>query len=655
MHIFYKGFLCLMVFASLCNCKINSNQPNQGQEIQPALPRIQKQIKADLKDLKLATNTFYSLVDAHKHQSYLSDDELKAYKDLRKAFKEIEFIIEYADKQFYDQKANGAPLPKLAPKDTDINIIEPKGLQVIDELMFGEINAETHAAIAHFAKEFERDLYDFEQTLASMVINQRQVFEALRYNIIRQATLSITGFDTPGSLLGLEDAIVQTKSNQKYLGYFKDELDAVNQKELHQISQKTLEQAQIFLRKNQDFETFDRLSYIQNFMNPLYEVVKEIHFALGYETWNETDKAFTQALNYNANNLFQQDFLDPFAFVSQKNDDLFNKKRALGKILFYDPLLSSNNEMACVSCHHPDKAFTDGLAKSISIDGDGTLTRNSMALPYSVYAKKMFWDVRVASLENQFEHVVTNEQEFHTSYNEIVNKLRKSPTYQKLFKEAFPKSYSNSLSINSIDYALSAYVMSLGKFNTKLDRFMRREGDLNASEKNGFNLFAGKAACATCHFIPTFSGLVPPFYNESESEVLGVTKTETEPWELDEDYGRFAGLIKESADFYKHSFKTVTVRNAEKTAPYMHNGAFTTLETLMDFYNDGGGAGRGLDVPHQTLSPEPLNLTDREMEDIILFMKTLTDLDVSEPVANKDLPRDFANQSWNNRNVPVLN
>ena len=135
-----------------------------------------------------------------------------------------------------------------------------------------------------------------------------------------------------------------------------------------------------------------------------------------------------------------------------------------------------------------------------------------------------------------------------------------------------------------------------------------------------------KALCATCHFAPTFSGLIPPRYLESESEVLGVplkfpTRT-GEPLTLDPDMGRFA--IHPAGPF-KHSFKTPTLRNIALTAPYMHNGSMATLQDVMNFYNAGGGVGLGLKVSNQTLPSDSLGLTQAEMDDVVAFMNALTD------------------------------
>jgi len=149
------------------------------------------------------------------------------------------------------------------------------------------------------------------------------------------------------------------------------------------------------------------------------------------------------------------------------------------------------------------------------------------------------------------------------------------------------------------------------------------ETKLTKAEKKGFNLFSGKAKCATCHFIPLFNGVVPPFYANTESEVIGVPKTKNKnPAELDDDLGKYLFI---QSEIYKHSFKTPTLRNIELTAPYMHNGVFETLEEVMEFYNNGGGKGLHIAPKYQTLPFDKLNLSKKEIKDIISFMKTLTD------------------------------
>lgn len=145
---------------------------------------------------------------------------------------------------------------------------------------------------------------------------------------------------------------------------------------------------------------------------------------------------------------------------------------------------------------------------------------------------------------------------------------------------------------------------------------------LGAKEKKGFNLFAGKAGCATCHFLPLFNGLVPPRFNETESEVLGVPESTQKPARIDPDEGKF---LFTRAPLHRYAFKTPTLRNIARTAPYMHNGVFATLEEVIDFYDRGGGAGLQLAIPHQTLPPDKLGLSRKEKEALLAFLHALTD------------------------------
>jgi cytochrome c peroxidase len=162
----------------------------------------------------------------------------------------------------------------------------------------------------------------------------------------------------------------------------------------------------------------------------------------------------------------------------------------------------------------------------------------------------------------------------------------------------------------------------------------------------------GKAACGTCHFAPVFNGTVPPYFNDTEAEVLGVPESyDTLHPVLDHDLGRFdSGYPRDKAPFYKYAFKTVTVRNAAITAPYMHNGAIKSLEEVVDFYNRGGGAGMGLDVPHQTLPFDHLTLSEAEQKDLVAFMHALTStsFDTEKP---KSLPAFEQHPAWNQRTV----
>jgi cytochrome c peroxidase len=149
---------------------------------------------------------------------------------------------------------------------------------------------------------------------------------------------------------------------------------------------------------------------------------------------------------------------------------------------------------------------------------------------------------------------------------------------------------------------------------------MLEKKPLEDAAKRGFNIFMSKAQCATCHFVPQFNGVKPPFVG-SEFEVLG-TPADTLYKKLSTDKGRFD--VNPASETI-HAFRTGTIRNVEKTAPYMHNGVFKTLEQVIEFYDAGGGAGHGLIVENQTLSSDSLHLTVQEKKDLLAFMHSLTE------------------------------
>lgn len=228
--------------------------------------------------------------------------------------------------------------------------------------------------------------------------------------------------------------------------------------------------------------------------------------------------------------------------------------------------------------------------------------------------------MRSEDLEGQSSAVITNKDEMHGNLDQIIIKIAKVPGYSRQFSAIYK---TKKIEKWQLQNALASYIRSLPKFNSRFDQFMRgSQNAMTQQERDGLNLFTGKAKCASCHFIPLFNGTVPPTYTRTEQEVLGIASDFTNR-KLDDDPGR--GRFHETVAFLKHSFKTPTLRNISKTAPYMHNGGYKTLKQVMDFYNRGGGLGLGFKIENQTLPPENLNLSDAEIEKIIAFMETLTD------------------------------
>ncbi len=628
---------------------ISASKPNQerkGVYVEKAIGKINQQFQQDLQELLIYANAFETSVRSFQTTGSNFGNLWADYQNLRSEFKRIEFLLEYLDKEAFDKTMNGAPLPKLEKKVADLNVLEPKGLQVIDELV-GELKTDisVYAELVEHSQKFRKDVQKIHSYFKIRRITDRQFLEASRQSVVRLITLGITGFDTPGTASGIRDSKSVLESIDSYFQFYASELENVNRSEFSS-ELNSICQNGIIMAEESTFENFDRMRFIKEVGHPIYKLIKDIHLSLDYETIDEVSK-YPLAINFESNSLFEEDFFNPFYYISVPNDPSFDEVTELGKMLFYDPVLSSNNEMSCANCHKPEKAFTDGLKTSFANDGSA-LKRNAMTLNYSGFATGFFHDLRTRRLEDQFEHVVLNKDEFNSSYQEIIGKLERSESYRQLFNDAFP-AQKGKIRSNQIDYALAAYVMKLSPFDNVVDTYFQGATDEIPKEiKNGFNLFTGKANCATCHFLPLYSGLVPPLFNESEAEVLGVPEDQEKPWSLDPDLGRLGnGKTQEVATFYRAAFKTPTIRNIDLTGPYMHNGVFKTLEEVMDFYNEGGGAGQGIELEHQTLAPDKLNLTQKEIQDIITFMKSLNDNTLFKAVL--ELPRDFEKNEIDNR------
>ncbi len=548
------------------------------------------------------------------------------YLRCREKYKQCEFLIEYYDGDIITRNINSAPLLKLNPSSAQTEIIEPEGFQVLDELLYSSeiLSDSTIEKVIKKTNTLTRIIKEFSYYARGIKVEKRHLIEAIQLGLIRISSLGVTGFDVPASGVSIQEVKYTLQSFSNYVRIMKA-MD-LSQDKLLRNTTNLLSKATEYCTKNNDFDSFDRLDFLRKHIEPLYGYLNEFHQVFSIEYYDETTRK-PNALNFRSKNIFSADLFNPNYFTRQQPSTNNMYKQELGKLLFYDPILSKNNDRACASCHNPNKAFTDGLETAFAFDKINKLERNTPTLINAIFAERFFYDLRAGSFEDQVQHVVTNEKEFHNSFSTIIDNLKSSTEYRQLFLKAFPEVKEDQISPYTISSALGAYQMTLHSFNSPIDRFIRGENvSVSKSVRNGFNLFMGKAACGTCHFAPTFSGLVPPRFTESESEVLGITERgDSISPKLDKDLGRYAGRAKDQVSIFKRSFKTMTVRNIALTAPYFHNGAFSTLEQVIDFYNNGGGAGLGLNVQHQTLPADKLNLTAEEKRDIISFLKTLTD------------------------------
>ena len=500
----------------------------------------------------------------------------------RITYKKLAVLSEYFN--IYETKFLNGPALNRAEDGTPDVIIPPQGFQAIEEILFGpykpgyqnqvnQLLVEMLSMLRRMGKEPDL-VYKFKEDL---------VWDAVRSASVRLIALGITGFDSPVAHLSIPEAIASLDGMKDILLLFNQDSSLRNRNSISRLLS-LLNNTQAYLKKNKSFEAFDRLTFITAYMNPFY---KQLIVA---RTENEIPiPEGRNPVNFNTGSIFAEDFFNINFFSPGEEYWVTDKRIGLGKKLFSDPILSGTKDRSCASCHLPEKAFTDGLTVPYALDNKTKLTRNTPTLWNSALQTRQFLDTRTDILENQFKEVVHNTDEMKGSLKESVADLKKKPDYVNAFSKAYADE-REPLNAFNIANAISSYIRTLIAMRSRFDEYMLgNKSKLSASEKKGFNLFAGKAKCATCHFIPLFNGLVPPEFTETETEVLGVpaTKAKTNA-KLDTDSGKYA--ISNSI-IHQYAFKTPTLRNVELTGPYMHNGVFTTLEEVMDFYNDGGGAG----------------------------------------------------------------
>ena len=553
--------------------------------------------QSDLVVLKKNIEELQHLIEKDATSKELQTQFLKVHQ----SYKRVEPICEY----YFPTVSKAINGPALDEYEVDEGItVPPAGLQVIEEYFFPKFDVNTKKDLLKEIGILNANVYRLESVSKTNELTDSAVFDAMRLEVFRIITLGITGFDSPIAQNSLAEAATSLQTLEDQLVIYQE--DEQNPKTLILI-----EKGKDYLKRNPKFNEFDRAYFIKNYLNPLSKTIYEVQTNLQIPFFKET-----RGLKITAQTLFDKKAFDAEAFSGFPDYKTTKEKIALGKLLFNDPILSGDNSRSCASCHHADKAFTDGLGKAVSLDGKMMVKRNTPTLMNIAFQRSFFYDTKVNYLEDQAIAVITNVNEMHGSLEKSVLDLKKTKKYDADFKKAFP---NKDITAFEIKNALASYIRSLSDYDSRFDGYMRGENELKLDEIAGFNLFAGKAKCATCHFIPLTNGTVPPNFDRSESEVLGVPDRNKK---LDLDFGKYDLT---HAEVNRYSFKTPTIRNIALTAPYMHNGVFKTLEEVVDFYDGGGGESLGFNLPNQTLPTDKLNLSPLQKKQLIAFMKTLTD------------------------------
>ena len=593
-----KSFAFLSILLSFII--LNNCQKSKNQGVTDAKLLFSKNVDS-LKSY--VQNTLFPLAQKSNSQDSLKVTFLKT----RQLYKKIEPLAEY----FFPTTVkllNGPPLDEVELTDNVVN--EPSGLQVIEEYLY-PFDTSNRKELVREIRKMNRDLLIIQNQWEVLTMSDAHIFDALRLENYRIISLGISGFDVPLAKSSITEAAIALGSIQRYLDLYDNDNQVFT--DLKSLNIK----AQKYLLVNQNFDNFNRLDFIAEYMNPIRSKILAFQKSINILPFKELRPLKTDTENIFAEHTFDANYYAPNA------DSYTSKDRIeLGKKLFYDPILSKDNSRSCGSCHQPDKAFTDGLTKPAILTGKGLVKRNVPTLVNASLQAKLFYDLRVDNLENQSMDVINNKDEMHGSLKDAVQKLKLDKTYISLFQKAFPTE-KETVKESKIMNALASYERSLVSFDSRFDKYMRGQKTLlTESEKNGYNLFSGKAKCGICHFTPLFNGTIPPNFTNTESEIIGVPET-IKNQRIDPDLGRYTFY---KFEVWKYAFKTPTLRNIALTAPYMHNGVYKTLEEVVDFYNKGGGNGLGFGLKNQTLPEDKLKLTKEEKRDLVAFMRALTDV-----------------------------
>ncbi|GAB5552536.1 MAG: cytochrome c peroxidase [Saprospiraceae bacterium] len=335
----------------------------------------------------------------------------------------------------------------------------------------------------------------------------------------------------------------------------------------------------------------------------------------------------------------------PKTVIDPRDNISTDEKVELGRLLFYDPILSGDKDVACATCHHPDNGYAEYRDLSIGVNGTGLGFSRTFKQPNTIpFVKRnahtilntafngikttgsyhpdqapMFWDLRVNSLEKQaIEPILAFEEMRGTHFSEaeiidvVVNRLKRIPAYVALFESVFEE--PESITEDNIAKAIAAFERTLVTTETRFDQYMR--GDKKAisiSEREGFLLFK-KVGCGNCHNGPMFSDYLP--------HVIGVPTND-----------KLLEFDKGIEDQY--AFRTASLRNLRFTAPYMHNGRFNSLREVLEFYEDiSNGKNIHVDLERQQLDTliQQIDMSVKEIGPIISFLNTLNDTNFDKAI-----------------------
>lgn len=572
-----------------------------------------------------------TLVSEIQHSSFTSQ-EIENIKttvhNTRKKLKTVDFWLRYLEPLAY--KKINSPLP--VEWETEVFEKHEKPYKRIGagltlaELYLDEEAPEKDSLLFLIAESQRATNVYLQDSITKNIKTFDHFYFCNRLYLLNLASIYTTGFECPDTNNVIPELkLMLTSIKQLYQNYNESFPAQSLSNEYLNVYQSCIE----FTNKQDDrYSHFNHFQFIRDYVNPLFQINHKL--ILEYSAHSNSNLDY--AINKTSASIFDKNL-----YNGQNTKGIFLRVNAsedlalldnLGKQLFYDPILSINNKRSCASCHNPDEFFTDTLRRtSLQINETDFLARNSPSLINVQYNHLSMLDGKFYTLQHQGKAVIMNPLEMGSGDKDAVARVLSIKQYSKGFKKL--QKYTpqeKEITLEHLVSALSFYYGKFGRFNAPFDDAMNKKGAVSQQAIQGFNLFMSKSQCATCHFVPQFNGVKPPYIG-SEFEVLG-TPHDSQYQKLSADKGRYE---VNPADETMHAFRTGSLRNIEKTKPYMHNGVFKNLDEVIEFYNGGGGAGRGLTVSNQTLSSDSLHLSKIEKESLIVFLKALNEKIEFEP------------------------
>jgi len=429
----------------------------------------------------------------------------KRFRQARLAYKRTEWLTE-AFYPFSARQLNGPPVSEGEIDEGIGRQIDPQGFQVVEEALF-PYNPIHNKELLNQLMSIRKTLYLLWRVGTSVPLTDARVFDAMRMQVFRAMTLSISGFDSTLNQQGLNEASASLEALNQILAVYP--LKQMKPELAKRIN--LLFSGAVRSLNGKSFNRFDRLTFIRQFANPLSSALADAQLALHLPMSTEKRLLSPSARTLSDSGIFNPQFFTPYGAAPSTPERI-----ALGKLLFSSTLPSAADNQnplmgrSCASCHQPERAFTDGQVSSLVLgSAHARLKRNTPTLLNAGLQVLQFLDARSLSIEDQINDVLTNPDEMGGSWPRAIRAIQSDAGFAAAFRQAYGRA---GVSRQTITNAIAHYVRSLVSLNTPFDNYMRNmpNAQITAQEKHGFNLFMGKAKMWHLSLLPLVQWYITP-------------------------------------------------------------------------------------------------------------------------------------------------